>query len=181
METSKTLLLRCGCNSTSSLCRLLITSHWLWILKVGPLLFYCAVPSLVKAAEAEWRPESLHVHAAATVGRNEGVTTSIHLSAERQKCVSTQHTFEHCQGRLKKKKKQKPLFVVEREHGCRLRILKAGHGGTVLRSTVTENSCTTTRGAVGLLMRLCCMSCESETCVTLLQEKVRWKKKVPER
>lgn len=180
METSKTLLLRCGCNSTSSLCRLLITSHWLWILKVGPLLFYCAVPSLVKAAEAEWRPESLHVHAAATVGRNEGVTTSIHLSAERQKCVSTQHTFEHCQGRIKKT--QKPLFVVEREHGCRLRILKAeGLGSTVLRSTVTENSCTTTRGAMGLLMRLCCMSCESERRASHCCKRKSDGKKVPER
>lgn len=81
-------LLHCSCNSTSSLCRLLITSYWLWILKVGPLHFYCVIPSLVKAAEAEWRPESLHIHATATVGHNEGVTTSIHLSAERQKCVN---------------------------------------------------------------------------------------------
>lgn len=72
---------------------------------MGPLLFYCTVPSLVKAAEAEWRPESLHVRAAVTVGHNEGITTSIHLSAERQKCVSTQHTFEYWQGTLKKNKR----------------------------------------------------------------------------
>lgn len=102
IETSVTPLC-CSCSSASSLCRPLITSYWLWILKVEPLLFLLRRSIACKSCRGWMEAESLHVCATATVGHNKGVTTSIHLSCMKAEiCKHTAHIWILAKEAIKK-------------------------------------------------------------------------------